>query len=169
MGPGGDFRFVNNYSDPWPWFSHQHDVGIENNGTGVMTIFDNGNTRISPPTGPHSSTGGTPGLGRNCGPNDCHSRGMALTFDESTMQATPVLSTDLGVFSNAMGSAQWLADNNYFFVPAIVRVTRTGTLGYGIEIQPAPGTDNGTQVLNLAGPDSYRSWQMPSLYDPPTT
>ena len=78
MGPSGDFQFENAYNDPWPWFSHQHDAGIENGGTGPMTLFDNGNTRVSQPS---LSTGGVPGLGGSCGPNDCDSRGMALTFD----------------------------------------------------------------------------------------
>ena len=45
------------------------------------------------------------------------SRGMALSFSESTMQVTPVLSTDLGYYSTAMGSAQLLSDGNYFFLP----------------------------------------------------
>jgi hypothetical protein len=45
-----------------------------------------------------------------------NSRGMALTFNESTMQVTPVLSTSLGYFSTAMGSAQLLPDGNYFFL-----------------------------------------------------
>ena len=34
MGRGGDFQFNNVYADPWPWFSHQHDVGFEKNGLG---------------------------------------------------------------------------------------------------------------------------------------
>ena len=38
MGPCGDFTFTDS-SDPWPFFSHQHEVGIENNGTGVMIDF----------------------------------------------------------------------------------------------------------------------------------
>jgi hypothetical protein len=68
MGPSGDFTFVNTYKDPWPWFSHQHESGIENNGAGPFTVVDNGNTRVSPPG---QSTGGVPGLGKHCG-NDCN-------------------------------------------------------------------------------------------------
>jgi hypothetical protein len=168
MGPSGDFTFVNTYNDPWPWFSHQHDAGIEDNGTGVLTVMDNGNTRISPRTGPGSSTGGVPGLGADCGPHDCNTRGMAVTFSESTMQVMPVMSVDLGVYSDAMGSAQLLANGNYFFLPATVLSGNTD-YGYDIEIQPTPGAGTGTQVLNISGPGSYRSWQMPNLYSPPTT
>ncbi len=160
MGPDGDFTFNNIYSDPWPWFSHQHDVGIENLGAGPMTMFDNGNTRVSPPP---------LGLGGNCGPSDCNSRGMAVTFDESLMQVTPVMSVDLGVYGSAMGSAQLLADGNYFFLPANVLVTLAIVSGYSIEILPTAGTDTGTQILNLQGPEHYRAWQMLNLYSPPTT
>jgi hypothetical protein len=165
MGPSGDFFFENNYNDPWPWFSHQHEAGIENGGTGVFDVLDNGNTRVSPPA---ESTGGVPGLGANCGPNDCNSRGMALTFSETSMQVEPVESVNLGVYSSAMGSAQLLADGNYFFLAAIV-VGGGHLNGYDIQIQPTPGTDTGPQVMNIQGPASYRSWQMVNLYSPPTT
>jgi len=155
---------VNTYNDPWPWFSHQHDAGIENGGTGVFDVMDNGNTRLSPPG---KSTGGVPGLGTHCGPDDCHTRGMALTIDETNMQVAPVLSVDLGVFSFAMGSAQLLADGNYFFLAAEVAVGGADNNGYAIQIQPTPGTDTGPQVMNISGPSSYRAWQMPNLYTPP--
>jgi len=166
MGPSGDFTFENTYNDRWPWFSHQHETGIENNGAGPFTAMDNGNTRLSPPTGPGSSTGGVPGLGKKCGPVDCHSRGMALTFDESTMQVLPVLSVDLGVTSSAMGSAQLLADGNYYFLAGIVDISGDG---FDIQIQPTPGTDTGIQVLNISESSGYRAWQMPDLYSPPIT
>jgi hypothetical protein len=169
MGPEGDFTFDNTFSDAWPWFSHQHEIGIENAGTGVMTLLDNGNTRVSPPTGPNSSTGGLPGLGTNCGPHDCNSRGMAINFDENTMQVTPVVSVDLGEFSTAMGSAQLLADGNYFFVAAIVVITDNDIQSYDIQVAPTTGADGWTPVLNVSGSEVYRDWLLPSLYEPPTT
>jgi hypothetical protein len=169
MGPSGDFYFVNTYNDPWPWFSHQHEAGIENGGTGVFDVMDNGNTRVSPPTGPGSSTGGVPGLGANCvSSGDCATRGMALTIDETNMQVEPVMSVNLGVFSDAMGSAQLLADGNYFFLAATV-ANGDSQNSYAIQIQPTPGTDSGPQVMNITGPSAYRAWQMPDLYRPPTT
>lgn len=155
MGPSGDFNFNNVYNDPWPWFSHQHEVGIESNG--AMTLFDNGNTRIS--------TLGSSG----CKPSDCNSRGMALTFNESTLQVTPVLSADLGYDSIAMGSAQLLADGNYFFLAGAV-IVNTASQSSALEILPTSGTDTGTVVLNLQqNQESYRGWQMPSLYIVPKT
>jgi|HubBroStandDraft_1064217.scaffolds.fasta_scaffold01635_7 arylsulfate sulfotransferase len=165
MGPSGDFTFMNTYNDPWPWFSHQHEAGIENGGAGPFTVMDNGNTRRSPPG---KSTGGVPGLGDKCGPNDCNSRGMSLSFDQTSMLVYPVLSANLGYFSDAMGSAQLLADGNYYFLLAIVPDGKIDT-GYDIQIQPTPGTDNGPQVMNVSGPAGYRGWQMPNLYSPPIT
>ena len=155
MGLDGDFTFNNIYNDPWPWFSHQHDAGIENHGAGVMSIFDDGNTR-------------TAQLGSACGPSDCNSRGMALNFDESNMQVTPVLSADLGSFSTAMGSAQLLPDGDYFFMSGWALVN-TNLVSYSLEILPRAGTASGTTVLNLESQEEYRGWQMTNLYNPPTT
>lgn len=154
LGQGGDFTFNNIYNDPWPWFSYQHDAGYENNGAGPLTIFDNGNARLAAPP---------IGLGSNCGPNDCFSRGMALTIDETLMQATPVLSADLGVFGGSLGSAQLLSNGNYFFLSG-------APASYSIQIFPTPGTDTGTQVLKVSSPyQCYRAWQMADLYTAPTT
>jgi arylsulfate sulfotransferase len=160
MGPDGDFTFNNIGDDPWPWFSHQHEVGIEDNGAGVMSLFDNGDTRIAPPP---------LGLGSHCGPNDCHSRGMAVNFDQTSMQVTPVISVDLGVYSGADGSAQLLADGNYFFLPAVVFLSPQKVASQNIEIYPTSGTLTGTQVLNLQTTEEYRAWQMPDFYNPPIT
>lgn len=163
-GMTGDFTFLNIYNDPWPWFSGQHDVGMENGGTGPMTVFDNGNTRLAPPP---------LGLGVGCTPYDCHSRGMALTVNESTMQVTPVVNLDLGSFSTAMGSAQLLANGNYFFENAIVVNLLAGsTVSYSIELAPTPAAPQAgpAHVLaNVTGPQHYRGWQLSSLYVVPTT
>jgi hypothetical protein len=122
-----------------------------------MSILDNGNTRIWQ-------------LGSSgCGPSDCDSRGMALTFSESTMQVAPVLSADLGYFSLAEGSAQLLPDGNYFFLAAVV-IAGSNLDSYVLEILPtAGGMGTGTTVLNLQSQQGYRAWQMTSLYNPPTT
>lgn len=153
LGKDGDFTFNNIFSDPYPWFSHQHDAGIENGGTGVMTLFDNGNTRVAPPP-----------LGLGSG----NSRGMALTVDESTMTVTPVLSQDLGYFSQAVSSAQLLSNGDYLFQPGVVGVHN---YSYSIQISPPKsGTDTGSVLYNLETEQtSYRSFQMSSLYNPPTT
>ena len=160
MGACGSFTFNNIYNDPWPWYSAQHQTGIQNNGAGPLTVFDDGNTRVSPPTGRGSSSGCRPGVGSG------NSRGMALTINESNMQVSPVLSADLGVFSYSGGSAQLLGNGNYFFAAPNVTIG-TATNTYAIEIFPTPGTDTGTQVSNIKGPEGYRAFRMPSLYNPP--
>lgn len=171
MGPSGDFTFENAYNDAWPWFSHQHDVGMENAGAGPMTIFDNGDTRVSQPG---ISTGGVPGLGTACTPFDCDSRGMAVTFNENalTVSVSPYgVSVDLGAYSTAMGSAQLLSNGNYFFENPIV-LANNATNGYSMEVGPTPPVPQSgpaNVILNLGGPEHYRGWQMPSLYFPPTT
>jgi len=172
MGPSGDFTFTNTYNDPWPWFSHQHDVGIENGGKGPVTIFDNGDTRISEPG---ASTGGVPGLGSDCGPWDCNSRGMALSFSLKTYTAEVAadgVSVDLGAYSTAMGSAELLANGNYFFENPIILIGLDTTNGDSMEIGPVPAAPEiapANVLLNLAGPEHYRGWQMTTLYNPPTT
>jgi hypothetical protein len=155
LGNHGDFTFVNTYNDPWPWFSHQHDVGIEGNGAGVMTVFDNGNTRLAD-------------LGGNCAPYDCNSRGMALTLKHTGMTATPALSLDLGSYSTAEGSAQLLSTGNYFFENPFT----PNVEGFSLEYGPTPAVPQigpADTLLDLSGPQHYRGFQMPSLYNPPHT
>ena len=102
----------------------------------------------------------------------------ALTVEETCsgtpetctgLQVTPVLSANLGAFSQAMGAAQLLPDNNYFFLAPFVPFSPTVTGSSSIEILPTAGTDTGTQVFNLSGLLSYRAWRMANLYQPPTT
>jgi hypothetical protein len=80
---------------------------------------------------------------------------------------------DLGAYSTAMGSAQLLSNGNYFFLNPIVFVLAKGsTFGYSEEFPPTPAAPQigaAVPVLDLAGPQQYRGWQMPSLYNPPTT
>jgi arylsulfate sulfotransferase len=144
LGLGGNFAIFS--SDPYPWFSHQHDPGFLLNGTTTLAMFDNGNTRVSPPP-----------LGLGSG----NSRGYVLYINQQTMVATPVLLADLGVFSSALGSAQLLANTDYAFdagyvsvSPATadaIEVSSTGTLGYTLQV----------------GSLSYRSFRLINLYSPP--
>lgn len=92
LGKDGDFRFDS--TDPYPWFSHQHDGEYES--AKVITVFDNGNTRV------------VTGMGTT-------SRGQALELDEPNKTARLVLNADLGVFSFALGAAERLTDGSYHF------------------------------------------------------
>jgi hypothetical protein len=49
---------------------------------------------------------------------------------------------------------------------------QNSTFGYSLEIGPAPAAPQAGAagvLLDMAGPPHYRGWQMPSLYNPPTT
>jgi arylsulfate sulfotransferase len=160
MGACGDYTFNNIENNDWPWFSHQHEFGIENLGAGPATVFDNGNTRYSPPG---QSTSCIQGLGSG------DSRGMALTIDEPTLTVTPVLSADMGGQSFGDGSAQLLSNGNYFYLLSDTFLPGTVTfVSYNIEFYPT-GVQSATQVLNILAPQNYRAWRMSSLYDPPVT
>jgi hypothetical protein len=160
MGPPDDttispssFTYVNVSNDSWPWFSHQHDATYANGGANVfgnlplLTIFDNGNTRCSPPP-----------LG--LGPNNCYSRGIALEVDETALTVKPTILQPLGVYTTALGGAEILSNNNYYFQSGVPD-------SEAIELEPTTGV-LGTQIMNVgASSYSYRGWQMLSLYSPP--
>ena len=97
LGKDGDFHWQS--SDPYPWFSHQHDAQFES--AGVISLYDNGNTRIE-----------AAGQG--------HSRGQALQIDEVNRLVTLSLNADLENYSPALGSAQLLSNGNYEFGSGIV-------------------------------------------------
>jgi hypothetical protein len=143
LGAGGDFALSS--SDPYPWFTHQHDAGFESNGT--FTVFDNGNTRVAD----------NPGVIEN-------SRGQAYQIDEANRVATLAVNSDLGVYSNALGSAQRLTNGNYHFLAGFVS---PGPTQYSQSIEVLP---DGTTNLRLQSPQlAYRSFRIPSLYAPPGT
>lgn len=154
------FTFNNIYGDPWPWYSGQHEVAMENNGTGPMTVFDDGNTRVSNPI---TDTQCMPGVGHG------NSRGMALTINETNMTVTPVLSQDLASYSPANGSAQLLSNGNFFYLSGVVLFNLNTDVSNSVEIAPTTGSDTGTVVFNIQGPEAYRAWRMPSMYTPPIT
>jgi arylsulfate sulfotransferase len=144
LGLDGDFTI--NSSDPYPWFSHQHDPGFVQDGTTILALFDNGNTRVSPPP-----------LGLGSG----DSRGYVLNVDQTSMVATPVLLADLGFFSMAYGSAELLSNGDYHFEAGLASVTPT--YSEAIEVFP-DATLSFTQYVKYP---CYRSFRMVNLYTPP--
>jgi hypothetical protein len=139
LGAKGDFT-VNN-TDPYPWFSGQHEAGFEDGGRRLLSLFDNGNTRVGL-------------LGGN-------SRGQLLDIDQQNMVVTLPLNVDLGSFAPSIGSAQRMKNGNYCFQPS--NMFASPTYFQAIEVTPA-----GTFVYELQGQTvSYRSWFMPNLYTPP--
>jgi arylsulfate sulfotransferase len=140
LGLGGDFTI--NSSDPYPWFSHQHDVGFEQKGTEVLSLFDNGNTRRT-----LFST--------------ANSRGYVLSVDQTNMTVTPMILTDLGGYSSALGSASRLLNGNYHFLSGLLQ---PGPFNQSIEVLPDGSIGLTVQVSNTA---AYRSFRMLNLYRPP--
>ena len=139
LGKDGSFSIVSN--DPYPWFSHQHDVEYELNWSSILSLFDNGNTRSAQ----------NPGIVEN-------SRGMVLQLDESSLTATPLLSTDLGVYSAAVGSAQRLDNGDYHF--------EAGFIGGGAASQNSEFSLAGVETyLSQINDFCYRSYRMVSLYE----
>jgi arylsulfate sulfotransferase len=133
LGEGGDFRVVS--SDPHPWFSHQHDPRFQPNG--LMSVFDNGNTRVT-----------------NFGGN---SRGQAWSLDEQNMVATLAVNIDLGAFSPATGSTQVLENGNYTFDLGVLNNNTTSST----QEYSASGVLQSELTLTRI---SYRSFRMRSLY-----
>ena len=145
LGKDGDFTI--NSSDPYPWFSHQHDAGFVKDGTTTLALFDNGNTRVSPPP-----------LGLGSG----DSRGYVLTVDQVHMTVTPIMLADLGYFSLALGTAELLSNGDYHFEAGYA--STTPVYSEGIEVFP-----NGTlgYTTRINGVPNYRNFRMVDLYNPP--
>jgi hypothetical protein len=138
LGSGGDF--VMHSSDIYPWFSHQHDAHFET-GTEVLSLFDNGNTRVAQ----------TPGAVGN-------SRGYVLQVDEANRSVTPILLADLGVYSAAVGNAQRLSNGNYHFEAGYVRTP--SNQAFAIEVLP----DGSRNFVLQDSTQTYRGYRMRSLY-----
>ena len=140
LGAGGSFTIAS--SDPYPWFSHQHDAEYELNSAVILSLFDDGNTRYVQ----------NPKVTEN-------SRGMVLNVNETTMAVTPVLLQDLGFFSPAVGSAQRLDNGNYEFDNGYID---PGPNEYA---QHSEYTLSGVNVFSLTtGTLAYRDYRMDSLY-----
>ncbi|HEV7858320.1 MAG TPA: aryl-sulfate sulfotransferase [Pyrinomonadaceae bacterium] len=138
LGKDGDFTTDSN--DAYPWFSHQHDAEFEFGGGQTMSLFDNGNLRIS-----------VPGVSQN-------SRGQVWNIDETNHTASLQLNADLGEYSFALGSAQRLADGSYHFLLGWLPNTHSQS----VEAQP-----NGAISFRFDNQvTAYRSFRMRDLYTP---
>lgn len=140
LGKDGDFTLAS--TDPYPWFSHQHDAGFLPGDNTTLTLVDNGNTR------------------HTLDPN-AHSRGQVLQIDETNRTANLVLNADLGAYSIALGSAQLLANGNYHFeVGWIPGVPGQPNTSRSVEVDPT-----GKIVYAMeAATETYRSYRMTDLY-----
>ncbi|MGC2659831.1 MAG: aryl-sulfate sulfotransferase [Bryobacteraceae bacterium] len=149
LGPEGNLAPSPGGQDPFVFFNtHQHDAEYDT-ATGLLTLFDNGNTRVeSGLTSPPNST-----------PN---SRGQAWQIDDATLTATRVVNVDLGAYSSATGSAQRLANGNYhFFLGDIYEPSGGANPSQSVEVTTA-GTDE--FAVSIPTSIGYRSFRMNSLY-----
>ena len=137
LGKDGDFQF--NSTDPYPWFSHQHDPQFVPGEDSTITLLDNGNVR-------------------NAADPSANSRGQVIQLDERNRVANLILNADLGQYSFALGSASKLPNGNYHFdVGFLNDATSTA-----IEVDASGKT---VYALHAAAPD-YRSFRMRDMYTP---
>ncbi|MCC7156817.1 MAG: aryl-sulfate sulfotransferase [Bryobacterales bacterium] len=150
LGKDGDFTITTKTTESTPdigyrWFSHQHDAEFEFRGTvigsrRVMTVFDNGNTRVAQfnPSG--------------------HSRCQIYAVDEANRTVNLNTSADEGVYGSSQGSAQALTNGNVACTNGSngrhAESDQQGNLVYVLD-PPAPGA-------------VYRSFRMKDFYTTPT-
>ncbi len=137
LGKDGDFQL--NSSDPYPWFSHQHDPQFALGDNSTVMLFDNGNVRRD-------------------SDSNANSRGQVLRLDERNRVATLVLNVDLGGYSLALGAAQKLPNGNYHFDLGWL----PDTTSQSVEVDPSGNVVYAIQ----AGTQEYRSFRMRDLYTP---
>ncbi len=138
LGKDGDFQFIS--TDPYPWFSHQHDTQYEPGSSTTIDLFDNGNVR-------------------NSDDPNANSRGQVLRLDEKNRTAELLYNVDLGIYSFALGAAQRLADGNYHF--------DMGYLSDGTSISREIDRSGQTVYEIHIGSPNYRSFRMRDIYTPP--
>ena len=143
MGVGGNFTFTGS-SDPYPWFSGQHDAAFEFGGATCLSLFDDGNTRVRRQGG--------------------DSRGQVLIVDQDNLTVSSLLNVGLGVYASSEGSAQPLSNGDWSFMAGSVTVG-SGVYSRQIEVNPAGGIVYQIQYGSIA----YRGWRLSSFYAPPTT
>jgi hypothetical protein len=140
MGLGGYFTTAG-ISDPYPWFSHQHDAEWDYSGP-YLTVFDNGNTRIAANPGEFS-------------------RGQLWNIDQTTMTATLVDNLNIGQSCAALGTAQMLINKTGTVTGLHYEC---GTIAF---TSSQSQSFYPTGVLNMSsGSAAYRSAQMHDMYSP---
>jgi arylsulfate sulfotransferase len=143
LGAEGDFRALT--SDPEPWFSFQHDAGLEPTGSNLLTVLDDGHERQKK----HP---------------DAHNRGQVWKLDEKNKTAELVYNVDLGVYAIAVGSAQTLSNGGYSFEAGFIN---PGPTPYGRAIETS-ADGKVVYAQQVDGMIDYRTFRVPNLYSAPT-
>ena len=142
LGAEGDFTAKTD--DPEPWFSYQHDAGVEPATPNLLSILDNGRARLK--NNPKA-----------------HTRGQVWKLDEKAKTAELIYNADLGVYSGAVGSAQKLADGSYTFEAGFLN---PGPSQHGRAVETSK---DGKVVYaqQVEGFVNYRSFRVADLYSAP--
>jgi hypothetical protein len=143
LGEGGDFTAKT--TDPSPWFSYQHDAGFEPVGSNLVSVLDDGHER------------------KKKDPK-ANNRGQVWKLDEETHTATLVYNADLGVYANALGSAQSLKNGGYTFEAGTISINRASPFSRAVETS-ADG--NVVYAQQVEGRSVYRSFRVADMYSAP--
>ena len=143
LGEGGDFTAKT--SDPEPWFSYQHDAGLEPAGSNLLSILDDGHERKKKHPG-------------------ANNRGQVWKLDEKNKTAELIYNADLGVYAIAVGSAQKLANGGYSFEAGFIN---PGPSPYGQAIETS-ADGKVVYAQQVDGFIDYRSFRVADLYSAPT-
>lgn len=145
LGKDGDFKAKS--EDPYPWFSYQHDVGLDPV-SGLLILFDDGHRR------------------KDKYPN-ANNRGQAWQLDEASKTATLVMNADLGVYSLAVGSAQQLSDGNYSWESGAIGLGPTGTAMLHSRMTETHADGKIVFSQQVEGGLTYRSFRVATMYSAP--
>jgi hypothetical protein len=145
LGEGGDFTAKS--SDPYPWFSYQHDVGFDPQ-TGLLVVFDDGHRRKTKDP-------------------KANNRGQAWKIDEDARTATLVLNADLGVYAIAVGSAQPLSDGDYSFESGFINPSPAFMASVYSQTTETSPDGRIVYAQQVEGGLTYRSFRVATMYDAP--
>jgi len=141
LGKDGDF--TTNSTDPYPWFSYQHDARLLPGSPNRILLFDDGHRRQSKFP-------------------KANNRGQVWELDENAKTAKLAFNADLGVYALAVGSAQSLDGGGYSFEAGFLNPVQLH--GQAIETS-ADGKV--AYVQQTDGGITYRSFRVKDLYSAP--
>ena len=141
LGLDGDFKVKSD--DPYPWFSYQHDAGMQPAGSNLLVLFDDGHRRKTKFPA-------------------ANNRGQVWKLDEAAHTATLVMNADLGVYALAVGSAQGLSNGGYSFEAGFLHPPSIS--GRTVEVS---GDGKVTYAQQADGGLTYRSFRVANMYGAP--
>lgn len=142
LGKDGDFTAKS--SDPYPWFSYQHDAGFEPRGSNLISLLDDGHLRKQKYP-------------------QANNRAQVWQLDEKARTATPVINADMGLYSMAVGAVNKLKNGNMHGLAGLVN-PGPALFSRSVEVSPEGKV---VYALQMDGALAYRSFRIVDLYTPP--